>query len=44
MTLRPDVDAVDARISELGPGPDSWPFADIILVVGKTSPSSSAKR
>jgi hypothetical protein len=31
---RPDVEAVYARISELDPGKDSWPFTDTIIVVG----------
>ncbi len=31
---RPDVTAVYARIAELDPGPDSWPFADTVIVIG----------
>ena len=34
---RPDVEAVYARISELDPGEDSWPFTDTIIVVGTIS-------
>lgn len=32
-----DVEAVYAQIAELDPGPDSWPFTDIVLVVGHIS-------
>lgn len=32
--LRPDVEAVYARIWELDPGEDCWPFTDTIFVVG----------
>jgi hypothetical protein len=34
---RPDVQAVYAQISELDPGPESWPFTDTVLVAGKIS-------
>jgi hypothetical protein len=34
LVRRPDVAAVYALIAELDPGPDSWPFADLILVAG----------
>ena len=35
---RPDVEAIYARISELDPGPESWPFSDTVLVSGKIPP------
>lgn len=35
---RPDVKAVYARISELDPGDDSWPFTDTVIVVGTIPP------
>lgn len=35
MRRRPDVEAIYARISELDPGPDSWPFSDTVLIFGK---------
>jgi hypothetical protein len=31
---RPDVEAIYARISEVDPGDDCWPFADTVFVVG----------
>jgi len=31
---RADVQAIYAQIAELDPGEDSWPFSDLILVVG----------
>jgi hypothetical protein len=31
---RPDVQAVYAQIAELDPGDESWPFTDMVLVVG----------
>ena len=34
---RADVEAIYARISELDPGPDSWPFSDTVIVFGKLS-------
>lgn len=34
---RPDVEAVYARISELDPGDNNWPFTDTVIVVGKIS-------
>jgi hypothetical protein len=37
LTERSDVQAVYALISELDPGPDSWPFADLVLVIGSIS-------
>ena|ERR1700761_6819499 len=35
---RSDVQAVYARISELDPGEESWPFTDTVFVVGTISP------
>lgn len=37
LKARADVEAVYARISELDPGPDSWPFSDTVIVFGKIS-------
>ena len=37
LVSRPDVEAVYARISELNPGDDSWPFTDTVFVVGSIS-------
>jgi hypothetical protein len=34
---RPDVHAIYARISELDPGDECWPFTDTVLVVGTIS-------
>ena len=34
---RPDVEAVYAQISELDPGEGSWPFSDVVLIVGSIS-------
>ena len=34
LLARPDVQAVYARISELDPGEECWPFADTVLVFG----------
>jgi len=34
---RPDVRAVYARISEIDPGEESWPFADTVMVAGGIS-------
>lgn len=31
---RPDVEAIYARISELDPGDDCWPFTDTVIVAG----------
>lgn len=31
---RADVEAVYVQIAELDPGEDSWPFADMVLIVG----------
>jgi hypothetical protein len=39
---RPDVEAVYARISEVDPGEDSWPFADTVLIVGSIPVSELA--
>ena len=38
LVQRPDVAAVYASISEVDPGPGSWPFTDTILIVGTISP------
>lgn len=32
---RADVGAIYARIFELDPGPDSWPFSDTVIVFGQ---------
>lgn len=37
LSQRPDVEAIYARISELDPGEDSWPFTDTVLVAGTIS-------
>lgn len=37
LTRRSDVEAIYARISELDPGPESWPFSDSVIVFGKIS-------
>lgn len=34
---RSDVEAVYAQVAELEPGEDSWPFCDIIIVIGSIS-------
>lgn len=34
---RGDVEAVYARVAELDPGEDSWPFADTVFIVGTIS-------
>ncbi len=31
---RSDVNAVYAKIAELDPGPDCWPFTDTVIVIG----------
>ena len=38
LVTRSDIAAVYARISEVDPGPGSWPFTDTILIVGTISP------
>jgi hypothetical protein len=35
---RPDVEAVYARIAEIDPGKNCWPFTDTLFVVGTISP------
>lgn len=37
---RSDVMAVYARIAELDPGEESWPFSDTIVVIGTISPEA----
>jgi hypothetical protein len=39
LTARDDVTAVYASISELDPGFGSWPFTDVVVVVGSIAPS-----
>ena len=39
---RPDVEAVYARIAELDPGDDCWPFSDTVLVFGRISDNALA--
>jgi hypothetical protein len=34
LAARRDVEAIYAQISELDPGEDCWPFADLVFVVG----------
>ena len=34
---RPDVEAAYARIYEIDPGPDFWPFTDTVFIVGSIS-------
>jgi hypothetical protein len=36
---RTDIQAVYARITELDPGDDCWPFTDTIFIVGTISPN-----
>lgn len=43
LTKRPDVAAVYALISEVDPGPDCWPFTDIILVIGAIAAATLAQ-
>ena len=43
LTARADVRSIYARISELDPGPDSWPFSDTVIVFG-TIPLEELKR
>ena len=38
VAARPDVDSVWARVAELEPGEDSWPFTDTVFVVGTIPP------
>ena len=35
LSARSDVEAIYAKISEIDPGPESWPFSDTIIVFGE---------
>lgn len=40
LAKRSDVQAIYVQISELDPGEESWPFADMVLVAGEISADS----